>query len=80
MRRLVNDTLVITERNLVRLPRAPELVIAFTVQPIMFVGSPLARRTGVGTRDAGTGTGGVYRHRRGSGRHGGRRAIGRRVD
>src|ERR1700739_2995134 len=37
MRRFVNDTLVIAERNLVRLPRAPELLIAFTVQPIMFV-------------------------------------------
>lgn len=37
MRRLLNDTLVIAERNLVRLPRAPELLIAFTVQPIMFV-------------------------------------------
>jgi ABC transporter DrrB family efflux protein len=37
MRRFVSDTLVITERNLVRLPRAPELLIAFTVQPIMFV-------------------------------------------
>jgi ABC transporter DrrB family efflux protein len=33
----VSDTLVIAERNLVRLPRAPELLIAFTVQPIMFV-------------------------------------------
>jgi ABC-2 type transport system permease protein/oleandomycin transport system permease protein len=37
MRRLVNDTLIIAERNLVRLPRAPELLLAFTVQPIMFV-------------------------------------------
>ncbi|HEY2398582.1 MAG TPA: ABC transporter permease [Solirubrobacteraceae bacterium] len=37
MRRLVSDTLVLTERNLIRLPRAPELLIAFTVQPIMFV-------------------------------------------
>jgi ABC transporter DrrB family efflux protein len=37
MRRLLSDTLVIAERNLVRLPRAPELLIAFTVQPIMFV-------------------------------------------
>jgi ABC transporter DrrB family efflux protein len=33
----VSDTLVIAERNLVRLPRAPELLLAFTVQPIMFV-------------------------------------------
>ena len=37
MRRLVSDTLVIAERNLVRLPRAPELLIGFTIQPIMFV-------------------------------------------
>jgi ABC-2 type transport system permease protein/oleandomycin transport system permease protein len=37
VKRLVTDTLVIAERNLVRLPRAPELLVAFTVQPIMFV-------------------------------------------
>ena len=37
MRRLLTDTLVIAERNLIRLPRAPELLIAFTLQPIMFV-------------------------------------------
>ena len=37
MKRLISDTLVIAERNLVRLPRAPELLLAFTVQPIMFV-------------------------------------------
>jgi len=37
MRRLVTDTLVLAERNLIRLPRAPELLLAFTVQPIMFV-------------------------------------------
>jgi ABC transporter DrrB family efflux protein len=37
MRRLVTDTLVIAERNLVRLPRAPDLLTAFTIQPIMFV-------------------------------------------
>ncbi len=37
MRRLASDTLVIAERNLVRLPRAPDLLLAFTVQPIMFV-------------------------------------------
>jgi ABC-2 type transport system permease protein/oleandomycin transport system permease protein len=37
VRRLLSDTLVIAERNLVRLPRAPELLLAFTVQPIMFV-------------------------------------------
>src|SRR5271167_2345225 len=37
MRRLVSDTLVIAERNLIRLPRAPELLLAFTIQPVMFV-------------------------------------------
>jgi ABC-2 type transport system permease protein/oleandomycin transport system permease protein len=37
VRRLASDTLVIAERNLVRLPRQPELLLAFTVQPIMFV-------------------------------------------
>jgi ABC transporter DrrB family efflux protein len=37
MRRLVTDTLIIAERNLVRLPRRPDLLLAFTVQPIMFV-------------------------------------------
>jgi ABC-2 type transport system permease protein/oleandomycin transport system permease protein len=37
MRRLVSDTMVIAERNLIRLPRAPELLLAFTIQPIMFL-------------------------------------------
>lgn len=37
MSRLVSDTLVIAERNLVRLPRSPDLLLAFTVQPVMFV-------------------------------------------
>jgi ABC transporter DrrB family efflux protein len=37
VRRLATDTLIIAERNLIRLPRAPELLIGFTVQPIMFV-------------------------------------------
>jgi ABC transporter DrrB family efflux protein len=37
VRRLVSDTLVIAERNLVRLRRAPDLLLSFTVQPIMFV-------------------------------------------
>jgi ABC transporter DrrB family efflux protein len=35
--RLVPDTLVMAERNLMRLPRAPDLLLGFTVQPIMFV-------------------------------------------
>jgi ABC-2 type transport system permease protein/oleandomycin transport system permease protein len=37
VRRLATDTLIIAERNLVRLTRAPELLIGFTLQPIMFV-------------------------------------------
>src|SRR3954468_13893360 len=37
MRRVATDTLVMAERNLVRLPRAPDMLMAFTVQPIMFV-------------------------------------------
>ena len=37
MRRLVIDTAVIAERNLMRLPREPSLLTAFTIQPIMFV-------------------------------------------
>jgi ABC-2 type transport system permease protein/oleandomycin transport system permease protein len=37
MRRLINDTLVLAERNLMRLPRQPDLLIGFTIQPIMFV-------------------------------------------
>jgi ABC transporter DrrB family efflux protein len=37
MSRVVADTLVMAERNLVRLPRMPDLLIGFTVQPVMFV-------------------------------------------
>jgi ABC transporter DrrB family efflux protein len=37
VKRLFTDTAIIAERNLMRLPRKPELLIAFTVQPIMFV-------------------------------------------
>ncbi|HEY0517418.1 MAG TPA: ABC transporter permease [Solirubrobacteraceae bacterium] len=37
MRRLLTDTLIITERNVVRLTRTPELFIGYTLQPIMFV-------------------------------------------
>lgn len=37
MRRFVGDTMVLAERNLVRLPRQPDLAIGFTIQPIMFV-------------------------------------------
>jgi ABC transporter DrrB family efflux protein len=37
VRGVISDTLVIAERNLVRLRRAPDLLLAFTVQPVMFV-------------------------------------------
>ena len=37
MSRLVSDTLVVAERNLIRLPRSPDLLLAVTVQPVMFV-------------------------------------------
>ena len=37
MRRAVVDTLVVMERNLTRLRTAPDLLLAFTVQPIMFI-------------------------------------------
>ena len=37
MTRLASDALVMAERNLVRLPRAPDLLIGFTIQPVMFV-------------------------------------------
>jgi ABC-2 type transport system permease protein/oleandomycin transport system permease protein len=37
MRRVATDVFVVAERNLVRLPRAPDLLLAFTIQPIMFV-------------------------------------------
>ncbi len=37
MTRLAKDTLVMAERNLIRLPRAPDMLLAFTIQPIMFV-------------------------------------------
>jgi ABC-2 type transport system permease protein len=33
----VNDTLVLARRNLKRIPRQPDLLIAYTIQPVMFV-------------------------------------------
>jgi len=33
----ISDTLVLAKRNFLRIPRAPDLMLAFTVQPIMFV-------------------------------------------
>jgi ABC transporter DrrB family efflux protein len=37
MRRLATDTMIMAERNIIRLPRQPDLLTAFTIQPIMFV-------------------------------------------
>ncbi|MGQ0616692.1 MAG: ATP-binding cassette domain-containing protein [Acidimicrobiia bacterium] len=37
VRDAVSDTLVLTRRSLLRIPRAPELLMSYTVQPIMFV-------------------------------------------
>jgi len=37
LRHAAADTLVLAQRNLLRIPRAPDLLISFTVQPIMFV-------------------------------------------
>jgi ABC transporter DrrB family efflux protein len=33
----ISDTLVLARRNLMRIPRQPDLLIAYTVQPVMFV-------------------------------------------
>jgi ABC-2 type transport system permease protein/oleandomycin transport system permease protein len=33
----LSDTLVLAERNLRRIPRQPDLLIAYTIQPVMFV-------------------------------------------
>jgi ABC transporter DrrB family efflux protein len=37
LRTTVADTAVLARRNLLRIPRAPDLLISFTIQPIMFV-------------------------------------------
>jgi ABC-2 type transport system permease protein/oleandomycin transport system permease protein len=37
LRGAVSDTLVLSKRNFMRIIRAPDLLLAFTVQPIMFV-------------------------------------------
>ena len=37
MSRVVSDTLVVAGRNLTRIKRAPDLLTAFTVQPVMFL-------------------------------------------
>jgi ABC transporter DrrB family efflux protein len=33
----LSDTLVLAKRNLLRIPRQPDLLLAFTIQPVMFV-------------------------------------------
>jgi ABC transporter DrrB family efflux protein len=33
----ISDTLVLARRNLLRIPRQPDLLIAYTIQPVMFV-------------------------------------------
>jgi ABC-2 type transport system permease protein/oleandomycin transport system permease protein len=37
LRMAISDTLVLSKRNFLRIARAPDLLLAFTVQPIMFV-------------------------------------------
>jgi ABC transporter DrrB family efflux protein len=37
LRWAASDTLVLAKRSLLRIPRQPDLLIAFTVQPVMFV-------------------------------------------
>jgi ABC-2 type transport system permease protein len=37
LRNTVSDTLVLAKRSFLRIPRAPDLLLSFTVQPIMFV-------------------------------------------
>jgi ABC transporter DrrB family efflux protein len=37
LRNGISDTFVLAKRSILRIPRAPDLLIAFTVQPIMFV-------------------------------------------
>ena len=33
----ISDTMVLAKRNLARIPRQPDLLIAYTIQPVMFV-------------------------------------------
>jgi ABC-2 type transport system permease protein/oleandomycin transport system permease protein len=37
LRFAVSDTIVLAWRNLLRIPRQPDLLLGFTVQPIMFI-------------------------------------------
>ena len=34
---MVSDTLVIAKRSVLRIPRQPDLLVGFTIQPVMFV-------------------------------------------
>jgi hypothetical protein len=33
----ISDTAVLAKRNLKRVPRQPDLLIAYTIQPVMFI-------------------------------------------
>jgi ABC transporter DrrB family efflux protein len=33
----ISDTMVLAKRNLLRIPRQPDLLIAYTIQPVMFI-------------------------------------------
>ena len=33
----ISDTAVLAKRNLKRIPRQPDLLIAYTIQPVMFI-------------------------------------------
>jgi len=33
----ISDTLVLAKRSLLRIPRQPDLLVGFTIQPILFV-------------------------------------------
>jgi ABC transporter DrrB family efflux protein len=37
LRMAISDTVVLAKRNFLRIPRAPDLLLSFTVQPVMFV-------------------------------------------
>jgi ABC transporter DrrB family efflux protein len=37
VRHAITDATVLAKRNLLRIPRAPDILLAFTVQPVMFV-------------------------------------------
>ena len=33
----ISDTLVLAKRSLLRIPRQPDLLVGFTIQPILFI-------------------------------------------